>query len=299
MAAEYLDEVLFYPTRIFFPKVRVTNFDFLAKSMEFGIPDHNGHLWHMFGGSIMGSHQNPVLYSTHDFTSLVRMCNLNRMAHLTDPTVPIMPYIAGYTYKWDYIPDEDYERMFFGNISWYYEVIAHTFMMGAEAVIAWIPYYYIGVPHNNLKGFGSDGQIDFLSRTLNQIEEVIENTPFPKRRTLVTEMLSPRASYVLTGLDCTDFNVYRFTPSEFLFPDLDELIVSLDPLTIDMGFDKIVFPEGSYIKTFADDYFSDIVIYYPTPWGVAPHERVQFHEKDFGGTGLWIITPPNTEPVIS
>ena len=278
---QHMKYAVFDPIRQYFPSVQLTQYDnYWVNYNQFPVKNVYGNT--AFSDTIIGSHQNPVLYGWCQnslnaqfdglptrFKIFMHDVDVMRAARLSKPTVHIRPYIAWSTYNWTRTEGNaglsDTAPLATGpdvatQTPYYREMLYHVALEGADNFTFFniCPPYGNTVPFNQLT---SQADVDLLSNIFKELDEIVGypvRTPlqnlvisqglFPDYSDLDPNPVYNRQKYVLSGMNAGGRNVWRIscdldTVSEAAFK------ISNSPLTFAAAGDTIVFPEGSVIYT--------------------------------------------------
>jgi hypothetical protein len=234
-------------------------------------------------GEHVGTHQAPSPYGviTHlsgivvdgkpfglgPFRSALFATNEVREALLTNPDVPLMPWVAwrGYVSDWEKQPAEKrppYSSI--GGTDYFQEVVFHTALCNPDTILTWNPYRW--QEQQDPADYCQDGDVRLLDDLLDQINDLMG---YSDRATLVEAMTPAHQPFILTGCRANGRSVWRLTPDPDQSPvGLSETKVSEAPLTFRLGGQTLVLAGGSVF----------------TP------------EKALSSVGYWIVGPAAMRP---
>jgi hypothetical protein len=203
------------------------------------------------------------------FRSALFATNGVREALLTNPGVPLMPWIAwrGYVSDWEKQPPEQrppYSSI--GNTDYFQEVVFHTALCNPDTILTWNPYRW--QEQQEPADYCRDADMRLLDDLIDQSNDLVGHDD---RATLVDTPTPAHQPFILTGCRANGRTVWRLTPDPDQSPiALEEIKVRDDPLTFRLGGTTLTLPGAEVYTT----------------------------EPTLSAVGYWIIGPADLKPVI-
>ncbi|MBM3472834.1 MAG: hypothetical protein FJX75_06155 [Armatimonadetes bacterium] len=235
-------------------------------------------------GEHVGTHQAPSPYGVitylsgivvdgkpfglGPFRSALFATNEVREALLTNPKVPLMPWVAwrGYVSDWEKEPPgkrPPYSSI--GNTDYWQEVVFHTALCAPDTLCTWNPYRWQEA--QDPADYCQDEDMQLLDDLMDQINGLVG---YSDRTTLVEAVTPAHQPFILTGCRADGRTVWRLTPDpEQSAVELSEIRVKDDPLTFRLGSQTLTMPGA----------------------------RLFTPEKQLSAAGHWIVGPAQLRPV--
>jgi hypothetical protein len=256
---------LFEVVRRYFPGVQGSDYGMgyhaAAQLMAWGETKDAGDIPGRTGCHV-GTHQAPSLYGTitylggivvdgkpfglGPFRSCLYATNVLREAMLSNPEVPLMPWVSwrGYVSDWEKDPPEKrppYSSI--GNTDYFQEVFFHAALCNPRAILTWNPYRWN--KDQDPADLCQDHHMALLDDLADQANEMVGYTD---RQSLVTALTPAHQPFILTGCLANNGSMWRLTPDPDQGPTaLDQIKVKDDPLTFKLGDNTLTMPGGRIV----------------------------------------------------
>lgn len=237
-------------------------------------------------GCHVGTHQAPSAYGVitylggivvdgkpfglGPFRSALYATNVVREALLSNPAVPLMPWVSwrGYVSDWEDTPqDKRPPYSSIGNTDYFQEVFFHTALCNPDAILTWDPFRW--QERQDPKSLCQDADLVLLDDLAAQANQLVG---YSDRATLVTAMTPAHQPFLLSGCQANSRTVWRLTPDpQQGSVELDKIKLKDNPLTFRLGDETLTMPGAKVI----------------TPG------------KQLSAVGYWIEGPENLKPTIT
>lgn len=213
-------------------------------------------------GCHVGTHQAPSLYGTitylggivvegkpfglGPFRSCLYATNVLREAMVSNPQVPLMPWVSwrGYVSDWEKDPpDKRPPYSSVGKTDYFQEVFLHAALCNPLVILTWNPYRWR--QDQDAADYCQDPDMELLDDLADQANEMVGYTD---RQSLVTALTPAHQPFILTGCLANGGSVWRLTPDPDQSPvELERIKVSDDPLSFRLGDATLTMPGGKVV----------------------------------------------------
>ena len=244
---EFIEKAIFEPIQKYYPNVILGNW-FHDNFYDPQVGLSRKHI---------GNRSVPVAYGAYGvlektpFGSLINSVNSVRNSYITNPFVPITPWvawhrfgdpIANYKQPWS-------EKVYMANTDLYHESIYHIGLTGVDTFLFWNPRLWGpgGGPCQKKEPCTMPKDEELMNDLLVQLDEIVG---YKDTVPIVNSVIDPDADFILTGMKIPHKNIsiYRFTPELENNKTLESSIVSYNPLTFQTATKTIVFKKGKILR---------------------------------------------------
>jgi hypothetical protein len=205
MTAVYLNEAYYNVLKDYYSNIEMTDNSNYLNSSAF---PRVGNL-HPYGtGVVVGTHQDTANYSNITFSTFRNATNSVRATALAAPQVPFRTWLSHWSYNIaspnNYVFNLDYAK-------YWTENVFHTLLSGSDGIIWWNSGGAdVGDPERTTADRTAE------STAMNTMLQEFDSLTYFRqdRTTLVSNLISTSANYILTGMRVPNYyNLYRFTPN--------------------------------------------------------------------------------------